>query len=616
MAALSIWLLLLLLQFLMAIASGSGGVPGLNPLSAKASVLRYWNVHIPNTPKPAFLMEKASPLDALHSSVLRRYAEQSSLALHLPTLCDAAHLFCFPDPSPSLEKHESNVDFTSYSGRNFSNYRSGSTGGIDSFKKYSENANVAANSFTRYSRDSSRHDDSFSSYVPDVNVGDSEFLSYGVAASGGSGQFSSYADNINVPGLRFSTYETDAAGRNRDFRAYSFQGNAGDQSFVSYGRKGKGVPSGFVNYGEGGNVIGSTFSNYGEDGVRANDSFTNYGLNGNGPEDNFRTYGTGGNDGIDTFTNYRDSANVGDDSFTSYGKLGISPKLNFINYGQSANVGTDKFKSYGEGAFKPQVGFKTYGINNTFGNYGDKKSVTFSAYTSPSTASNLSSTKWAVEPGKFFREKMMKAGTVMPMPDLRDRMPPRSFLPRSIAERLPFSSSKLGELKKVFHARENSSMERLMKNTLAECEREPSKGETKRCVTSIEDMIDFATSMLGRDVQLRSTESTMGWGKNVEIGEVKGLDGGRITRSVSCHQSMFPYLVYYCHSVPIVRVYEADILDVKSKKKINHGVAICHLDTSAWGPGNGAFVALGSKPGEIEVCHWIFENDMIWVRAG
>jgi hypothetical protein len=140
-------------------------------------------------------------------------------------------------------------------------------------------------------------------------------------------------------------------------------------------------------------------------------------------------------------------------------------------------------------------------------------------------------------------------------------------------------------------------------------------GETKRCVGSLEDMIDFATSVLGHNVTVRSTESVNGSGKNVMVGQVRGINGGKVTESVSCHQSLFPYLLYYCHSVPKVRVYEADLLDPESKVKINHGVAICHLDTTAWSPSHGAFMALGSGPGRIEVCHWIFENDMTWTTA-
>jgi hypothetical protein len=39
------------------------------------------------------------------------------------------------------------------------------------------------------------------------------------------------------------------------------------------------------------------------------------------------------------------------------------------------------------------------------------------------------------------------------------------------------------------------------------------------------------------------------------------------------------------------------------------------LDTTTWSSTHDAFVSLGSSPGQIEVCHWIFENDMIWTIA-
>ena len=71
----------------------------------------------------------------------------------------------------------------------------------------------------------------------------------------------------------------------------------------------------------------------------------------------------------------------------------------------------------------------------------------------------------------------------------------------------------------------------------------------------------------------------------------------------------------YCITVtlsPKVRLYAEDLYDVSTQVKINSGAAICHLNTSACSLGHGAFVALGSGPGLIEVCHWIFENDMTW----
>uniref|UniRef100_A0A7N2L9F4 BURP domain-containing protein n=2 Tax=Quercus lobata TaxID=97700 RepID=A0A7N2L9F4_QUELO len=211
----------------------------------------------------------------------------------------------------------------------------------------------------------------------------------------------------------------------------------------------------------------------------------------------------------------------------------------------------------------------------------------------------------------FFQESMLKKGKVMPMPDIEDKMPERSFLPRSISSKLPFSTSKISEIKKIFHADDNSTMETTIVKSLSECEKAPSLGETKRCVGSAEDMIDFAISILGRNIAVRSTENVKGSKKNIMIGSIKGINGGKVTQIVSCHQTLFPYLLYSCHSVPKVRVYEVDILDPNSKAKINHGVASCHMHTSNSNP-NHAELTIASGPGQIRACHWVFENDLIW----
>ncbi|XP_030449418.1 polygalacturonase 1 beta-like protein 2 [Syzygium oleosum] len=221
-----------------------------------------------------------------------------------------------------------------------------------------------------------------------------------------------------------------------------------------------------------------------------------------------------------------------------------------------------------------------------------------------------------MEPGLYFRESMLKSGNVMSMPDLWDNMPKRSFLPRSISSKLPFSTSKLAELKQIFHFGENSTVEKIMALTLGQCEVATIQGKTKRCVASIEDMIDFATSILGHDIMVRSTEGTGGSKQEVLIGLINRIEDAEVSKSImACHQNLFPYMVYYCHSFQNVRVYEADILDPKSKAKINRGVAICHMDTSTWRSTHEAFLALGSAPGQIEVCHWTFESGMVWTIA-
>ena len=220
------------------------------------------------------------------------------------------------------------------------------------------------------------------------------------------------------------------------------------------------------------------------------------------------------------------------------------------------------------------------------------------------------SVKKRVEPGTYFRVSMLKKGEAIAMPQIIDNMPNRSFLPRTILSKLPLSTL---ELKKFFRVEDNSTMEAVIVKSLSECERAPSQGEIKRCVGSAEDMIDFAVLVLGRNVAVRTTENINGSKQNIMIGSVKEIDS--MQQAVSCHQNLFPYLFYYCHSFPKIQVYEVDMLDLNSKAKINRGVAICHMNTSDWSPSHEAFLALGSGPGRIEVCHWISENDLTWTVA-
>ncbi|XP_031104789.1 polygalacturonase 1 beta-like protein 3 [Ipomoea triloba] len=583
-----------------------------NPFSPTSSLIRYWNKHISNElPKPTFLLSKASPLSAVDAAFYARLAAGKALADHLSSFCSAANLFCGFDLSEEIDKRaHSDADFSSYTNKGFANYGSGRLGGADVFKGYSDGINFASGAFVRYSRSSTGHREDFANYSPDANVAAGNFTSYAAGATGGAGDFKTYMPRVNVPDLRFSSYDSSGNNHKLTFKSYVDDTNSGNQAFVSYAKNGNGVPADFNSYGDTSNVIGSAFTGYGELGNAANDSFTAYSSNANNPTNNFKNYGNGGNSGVHSFESYRDTANAGRDTFQSYDRDSNTGKTSFLNYGKSFNEGLDTFKEYAKGGRNPNVGFKVYGFNNSFKEYA-QKGITFAGYTKKT--SKIVSGK--ISEPKFFRENMLKEGSTMKMPDIKDKMPARSFLPRPISSKLPFSSKEMSELKRVFHARDNSTMERVIINALGECERVPSRGETKRCVGSVEDMIDFAAATLGRDITVRTTENRAGSRREVVIGKVNGVNGGRVTKSVSCHQSLYPYLLYYCHSVPKVRVYEADILDVETKTKINRGVAICHLDTSAWSPGHLAFVTLGYGPGQIEVCHWIFENDMTWTTA-
>ncbi|KAL5072724.1 hypothetical protein RYX36_011708 [Vicia faba] len=84
---------------------------------------------------------------------------------------------------------------------------------------------------------------------------------------------------------------------------------------------------------------------------------------------------------------------------------------------------------------------------------------------------------------------------------------------------------------------------------------------------------------------------------------------------VSYHQFLFPSMMYVCHHVSNVRIYHAEIMDLKWKFVINNDVAICHLNTTSWSSHHVAFQILGFGPGKIEVCHWFYEKDHAWTVA-
>lgn len=617
--------ILLVVSFMIPICHGGSN----HPFAAKASLLRFWRRVLPNARLPPFLLEKASPLNATSLAVFAGYIKNHTLPDHIDSFCTAADLLCSPREAVAGDEKAvvGDADFQSYHGKEFKHYKVGGTSGTDSFKNYSDGDNVVKDDFKSYGRDGNLRSQDFANYAPQTNVEDEGFSTYGTGASSGNSDFSSYGSNTNVPDHHFKNYGTDSNAGLQNFKSYADNSNVVKNDFASYGKDANGILSGFSSYAENSNVITNNFKGYSEGGNGPLDQFTSYADKGNVPRNEFQSYGSNGNGALQTFTSYADGANEPQDVFKSYGKDANTPLVTFTNYGNSSNSQQDEFKQYGKGSNSPTMTFTSYGRNTQFKEYEKNGTgMSFSSYTNSTTNSNSSAMRMGagVEAGKFFRENLLVQGSSLPLPNLRDFMPRRSFLPRSLADKLPsFSSQSLAELVRMFRIPENSSMVGMMAKTLKECERPAVKGEIKKCVTSVEGMAEFAVGILGAKVEVLTTASTAGSGERVQVGEVKGKDGGRVTRSVSCHQSMFPYLVYYCHSVPQVKVYEVALLrnsksnpssNEKEKiAKINEGVAICHLDTTQWSAGHAAFVALGHKPGQIEVCHWIFENDLIWV---
>ncbi|KAL8138675.1 hypothetical protein V2J09_004676 [Rumex salicifolius] len=185
-----------------------------------------------------------------------------------------------------------------------------------------------------------------------------------------------------------------------------------------------------------------------------------------------------------------------------------------------------------------------------------------------------------------------------------------AFLPRHVAESVPFSSDKLPEILDGLNISPGSPEAVTVESTVKECEETPVKGEDKRCVASLEGMMDYATSKLGKRVSVVSTDSGDNKEEKYKVVKVKMLGREKEARAVVCHKQSYAYAVFYCHETETTRVYEVSLVGTKAKVK---AVAVCHTDTSVWNPKHLAFKVLKVKPGTVPVCHFLPEDHVVWV---
>ncbi|CAI9784847.1 unnamed protein product [Fraxinus pennsylvanica] len=197
----------------------------------------------------------------------------------------------------------------------------------------------------------------------------------------------------------------------------------------------------------------------------------------------------------------------------------------------------------------------------------------------------------------FFLEKDLYKGNNMKLHFFKSSDDRASFLPRQVADSIPFSSKKFPEILDRFSLNPSSEKAEIMKKTIQECEETGIKGEEKYCATSLESMVDFSTSKLGRKVEA-----------NYKIVGVKKLSE---EKAVVCHKQKYPYAVFYCHKTETTVSYKVAMVgDDGTKVK---AAAVCHKDTAAWNPKHLAFQVLKVKPGTVPVCHFLPQDHIVWV---
>ncbi|XP_076905608.1 BURP domain protein RD22-like [Bidens hawaiensis] len=211
----------------------------------------------------------------------------------------------------------------------------------------------------------------------------------------------------------------------------------------------------------------------------------------------------------------------------------------------------------------------------------------------------------------FFLEKDMHQGNAMNLHFTKTTSPSSTFLPRKVANTIPFSSKKLPELYTRFSIKPNTVEFESMKKTIDECEDKGMEGEKKYCATSLEAMVDFSTSELGKKVKAVSTEVNAR--KSTPLQKYTIVEARKLASDVAvvCHKQNYQYAVFYCHKTITIKAYVVSLLGVDGTKA--KAAAVCHTDTAKWNPKHLAFRVLKVKQGTTPVCHFLPEDHVVWV---
>ncbi|GLT50703.1 hypothetical protein SLA2020_241700 [Shorea laevis] len=209
----------------------------------------------------------------------------------------------------------------------------------------------------------------------------------------------------------------------------------------------------------------------------------------------------------------------------------------------------------------------------------------------------------------FFFESDLHPGRLMKLPTFTKTENQATFLPRAVADSMPFSSNKFFDILILFSMEPKSARAKVMKQNIENCERESIEGEDKYCAMSLESLIDHSVSRRGKKIRLLSTEVE----KETKVEKftiVKGVKNMG-EKAIVCHKMKYPYAVFLCHSINKTDVYRVPLVGSNGAKV--KATAVCHKDTSTWNPRHLAFRVLKVKPGSVPICHFLAKETIVWV---
>lgn len=132
-------------------------------------------------------------------------------------------------------------------------------------------------------------------------------------------------------------------------------------------------------------------------------------------------------------------------------------------------------------------------------------------------------------------------------------------------------------------------------------------GETRACVNSLQQMMEFVSGFMGKEVTPLFTSPS-----KYQLYEVTRRAKTIRNETIGCHKkNVLPFAVYLCHHAEnsVVRAVSLVGEDGIALKVFT----VCHLNTSSWSPDHVVFRILNTKPG-VPVCHFLTTDDIVWVR--
>ncbi|RDX61596.1 BURP domain protein RD22, partial [Mucuna pruriens] len=258
----------------------------------------------------------------------------------------------------------------------------------------------------------------------------------------------------------------------------------------------------------------------------------------------------------------------------------------------------------------------TQSVRRSYGKVGENK-IDVDVYGAANRDNDPTSLKLddAVINVTFFFEHDLRPGKYFYLEEFTDYSDDSTFLPDAVAKTTPFSTTRFSEILNRFNIDPESNDAAAVKYTLQICENPAVRGEDKFCATSLESLLGFTVSKLGKKIRVLSTvmeKETQNQNQNQkQFRVVEGVEKVG-DKAVACHKLNYPYAVFYCHKVA-TRAYSVPLVANDGDGTKVQALAVCHTDTIKWSRKNLAFQQLNVKPGTVPVCHFLATHTLLWL---